>query len=136
MSGVARTLPETWPVRIDLQVLALKALGTMFFALGAVGLLVPLLPTTIFWIVAASCYAKSAPELAERLFAHPRIGPVLRDWVEHRAMSRNAKLFAIGGMSGNFAAAAWVADLAGGPLIATAALFLAISTYVATRPAL
>ena len=134
MSEVARASCQTWPARVDFRIAALKAVGTTFFALGTVGVVLPLVPTTELWMLAAYCYAKSAPELAERLFAHPRIGRALRDWVEHQVMSRKLKLFAIGGMSTNFATGIWIAELSGGPLMAWAAALLAISAYIATRP--
>jgi uncharacterized membrane protein YbaN (DUF454 family) len=133
MNSVARALRYAGPVRIDLQIPALKALGTTFFALGTVGLVLPLVPTTELWMVAAYCYAKSAPELAERLFAHPRFGTALRDWVEHGIVSRKVKLLAIGGLSTNFATGAWIAGLSGGALSAWGAVLLAIGAYMATR---
>jgi len=134
MSALAKALWQTSPARIDLRISALKALGTTFFAFGGVGLLLPLVPTTELWMAAAYCYARSAPQLAERLFAQPGIGRELREWVENGVMRRKVKLFAIGGMSANFATAAWIADLSGGPLITWAAAVLVIATYVATRP--
>lgn len=133
MNAVARTSWQTWSARNDLRIAALKGLGTTFFGLGTVGLLLPLVPTTELWMAAAYCYAKSAPELAERLFAHPGIGPELRQWVEHGVVSRKVKLMAIGGLSTNFATVVWIADLSGGALIAWAAVLLGIAAYVATR---
>ena len=134
MSAAAKASWQTWPARIDLRVAALKALGTTFLAFGTLGLLLPLVPTTELWMVAAYCFAKSAPELAERMFAQPRIGRELREWVEHRVISRKVKLFAIGGLSTNFATGACIADLSGGSLITWAAVVLVIAGYVATRP--
>jgi uncharacterized membrane protein YbaN (DUF454 family) len=119
--------------RIDLQIAALKALGMAFFACGALGVLLPLVPTTELWMVAAYCFAKSAPELAERMFAYPRIGLELRNCVEHGVMSRKVKLFAMGGLSTNFATVVWIADLSGAAMIMWAGALLAIAGYVATR---
>ena len=56
----------------------------------------PVLPTTVFLIAAAACYARGNPALERRLLAHPAFGPALRDWREHRAMSLRAKVLAIG----------------------------------------
>lgn len=134
MSAAAKASWQTWPARFALRIAALKALGTTFFTLGTVGLVLPLVPTTELWMVAAYCYAKSAPELAERLFAHPRFGTVLRDWVEHGVVSRKVKLFAVGGLSTNFATVVWIAEMSGAPLVAWAVALVAIAAYVATRP--
>ncbi|MBL8529121.1 MAG: YbaN family protein [Burkholderiales bacterium] len=133
MSAAAKASWQTWPARFDPRIAALKALGTTFFALGAMGLILPLVPTTEIWMVAAYCFAKSAPELAERMFAYPRIGRDLRNWVEHRVIRRKVKLFAIGGMSTNLATGAWIANLSGGALTAWACAVCAIAAYVATR---
>ncbi len=134
MNTVTRALRYAGPARIDLRIAALKALGTTFFTLGTFGLVLPLVPTTELWMLAAYCFAKSEPERAERLFAHPRIGRELRNWVEHGVVSRKVKLFALCGLSTNFATVVWIADLSGGALASWAGVLLAIAGYVATRP--
>lgn len=53
-------------------------LGGISFAVGAVGLVLPLLPTTIFWIIAAWAWSKSCPRLQQRLYAVPGAGPHVR----------------------------------------------------------
>ncbi|MBP6802311.1 MAG: DUF454 family protein, partial [Zoogloea sp.] len=50
-------------------------LGGLSFATGTLGLVVPLLPTTIFWIIAAWAWSKSCPRLQQRLYALPGAGP-------------------------------------------------------------
>jgi uncharacterized membrane protein YbaN (DUF454 family) len=67
------------------------------------------------------------------MFAFPRVGPELRDWVEHGVISRKVKLFAIGGLSANFTSVVWIADLSGAALVTWAAVLLAIAGYVGTR---
>ena len=53
---------------------ALLGFGGFNFALGAIGLILPVLPTTVFWIVAIGCFSRASPRLAARLVAHPRFG--------------------------------------------------------------
>lgn len=69
--------------------------GHVLVALGIIGAFLPVMPTTVFLILAASCYARGSARLHARLLAHPKFGPVLRDWREHRAMSRRAKTIAL-----------------------------------------
>ncbi|PNU02383.1 YbaN family protein [Novosphingobium guangzhouense] len=73
--------------------------GLILVGIGTLGIFLPLLPTTIFWILAAGCFSKSHPEWAERLYQHPRYGPHLRAWRDRRAISRKGKIAAISTMA-------------------------------------
>lgn len=111
----------------------MRALGGLFFALGAIGIVVPLMPTTIFWILAAGCYAKGSPELRERILSDPRFGAVIRDWLEHRVLSRRGKLLAIAGLcSGLLLSSLWL-DVARPAFWVLAAVLAMVAAYLATR---
>lgn len=81
--------------------LRLLYLGGGFTALGLgiVGVFLPILPTVPFLLLAAFCFARSHPDLALRLYAHPTYGAPMRQWRDRRAISRRAKLSALAGMS-------------------------------------
>ena len=66
--------------------------------LGAVGALLPIMPTVPFLLLAVYCFARSNPEWERRILDHPHWGPQVRDWQERRAISRPAKTMAIGAM--------------------------------------
>ncbi|MBI1939461.1 MAG: YbaN family protein [Ignavibacteriales bacterium] len=73
----------------------LIALGWLFVAMGTIGIFVPILPTTIFFILAAWCFAKSSERFYNWLINHPRFGKFIRDYREHRGMPLKAKIIAV-----------------------------------------
>lgn len=109
-------------------------LGGISFAVGAVGLVLPLLPTTIFWIIAAWAWSKSCPRLQQRLYAVPGAGPHVRAWIEEGRISRRGKQFALGGLAFGLATCAW-ALYATPVILAVAGLPQVIAGfYIASRP--
>lgn len=75
-----------------------RAVGSVAFVLGAIGLAVPVWPTTIFWIVAALAFAKSNPTWADWIYRQPGAGPAIKTFLETGAMARQAKIAALSGM--------------------------------------
>jgi uncharacterized membrane protein YbaN (DUF454 family) len=99
-----------------------------------VGAVLPLLPTTIFLILAAGCFARSSPKLEARILAHPQVGPLVKDWRARRAIPLRGKLFALGGMAGGYAVFLLSAK-PGAPLaLGVAAVMAAIAGWIARRP--
>ena len=72
--------------------------GFVLLGIGAVGLVLPLWPTTIFWIAAVFCLAESHPKVRDWIYARPGVGPIVQDFVERGEISRKSKYLAIGGM--------------------------------------
>lgn len=73
--------------------------GHALFGLGLAGTVLPVLPTTVFWIGAAACYARSSPERYRRLISNARSGPVISDLLEHGIIARRVKHLAWTGMA-------------------------------------
>lgn len=69
--------------------------GAIALALGIIGAFLPILPTTPFVLLAAWCFLKSSPRAHQWLYRQPLIGEALRNWEQHRAISRRAKISAI-----------------------------------------
>jgi uncharacterized membrane protein YbaN (DUF454 family) len=68
--------------------------GVLALLLGVAGVVLPLLPTTPFVLLAAFCLARGSPRWERWLLAHPRWGPLVHDWREHRAVPLAAKRLA------------------------------------------
>ena len=68
--------------------------GMLFLGLGLLGVLLPILPTTPFLLLAAWCFARSSPRLHGWLLGHRLFGPPIRNWEENGAISRPAKRLA------------------------------------------
>ena len=70
--------------------------GVVALALGVVGIVVPVLPTTPFVLLAAACFARSSVRLHDAMLAHRIAGPIIHEWQTHRAMPRKVKRVAYG----------------------------------------
>jgi uncharacterized membrane protein YbaN (DUF454 family) len=73
-------------------------LGWLCVAMGSIGIVVPGLPTTVFFVVAASCFARASPRFERWVLELPRVGPLVRNYRAGLGMPRRAKVAAIGMM--------------------------------------
>lgn len=74
-----------------MQRLLLLSLGWLAIALGTLGIVLPLLPTTPFMLLAAWCFARSSPRFHHWLMWRSPFGRYLRHWQQHRAMPPGSK---------------------------------------------
>ena len=108
-------------------------LGITATGLGLVGAVLPLLPTTVFLILAAFAFARSSPRLHDWLIGHPRFGPAIVNWQTHGSISRNAKTAAMVAM-GLSLVMTWAIG-AGELILALQALILAaVAAFILSRP--
>ncbi len=70
-------------------------LGAVSLGLGVAGMFLPVLPTTPFLLLTAWCWMKGAPRLHAWLMAHPKLGPYIRDFQEHKCISRRVKAVSV-----------------------------------------
>jgi uncharacterized membrane protein YbaN (DUF454 family) len=109
-------------------------IGLFCIALGIIGAFLPLMPTTIFLILAAGCFARSSPRLEAWLLNHAQFGPTLRAWREQKAIPLYGKIASCCGM-----AIGYVLFLIGAhpgwPLaLGVAALMAGCAAYILSRP--
>jgi uncharacterized protein len=101
--------------------------------LATIGVVLPGLPTVPFLLLAAWAASKGSKRLHHWLYAHPRFGQILIDWEQSRAVSRRSKVLAIALLASSWLIMLWRAS---SPwlLLGLAALFLAVGTFVVSRP--
>ena len=109
-------------------------LGCLMVATGIVGAFLPVLPTTPFLLIALWCFSRSSPRLEAWLLNHPRFGKSLRDWREHGAIPRRAKIAAVSLMTMSYL----IFLFGTRPTVLPALIVLAVMTgaaiFVTTRP--
>ena len=67
----------------------------VFFVLGVLGALLPILPTTPFLLLTSYFLVRSSPRLNAALLRSRFFGPILQDWQVHGGVRRDVKLKAI-----------------------------------------
>lgn len=134
MTSMPDTKPAPEPPKPRLARGVWLALGLICVTLGFIGAVVPLMPTTVFLIVAAASFARSSPRLEAWLLDHPRFGSTLRAWRRNRAIPRAAKVMACLGMTTSLALFWWSAH-PHWPLLLLVAMILGLcAAYVVSRP--
>jgi uncharacterized protein len=108
--------------------------GWLCVGLGVTGIVMPILPTTPFLLLAVWAFSRSSPELAAKLRNHPKVGTYIRSWQDHGVIPPFGKIMAVIMMSvmGGYLLYAgplplWVA-------VSVCALMAAIAIYVLSRP--
>ena len=109
--------------------------GFFFLGLAVLGVILPLLPTTPFVLVAAACFSRSSPRFYNWLLSNRVFGPTIHEWRAHRSIPLHAKIMAVtlitlvGGSSILFVVdPLWAQLVIGGVLLAVIGWLLAHST--------
>lgn len=68
--------------------------GWISLALGVLGIVLPLLPTTPFVLLSAFCFSKSSKRFHSWLLNHQVFGPLVKDWQRHGVIKLKAKILA------------------------------------------
>jgi len=114
--------------KIGFRILAYVSLG-----LAAIGVVLPLLPTTPFVLLAAFFASKGSPAFASWLEEHPSFGPAIRDWRRNRVIPLKAKVLACSMMTLSWGLL-FVAGAAATVLAVSGIFLLGVAGYLLTRP--
>ncbi len=68
--------------------------GITALLLGALGAVLPILPTVPFVLLAAACFARGSEHFHRKLLANRIAGPMIREWCLYRSIPRRAKRWA------------------------------------------
>ena len=112
---------------------AYLVLGLVCVALGVIGAFLPVMPTTVFMLIAVWAFSKSSARLEAWLLTHPRFGPRIREWREHGTIPLPVKLTAWASMAASLtvmvlAGASWIA------LTGASSVMLIGAIFIASRP--
>jgi uncharacterized membrane protein YbaN (DUF454 family) len=107
--------------------------GVLSLSLGVIGIIVPLLPTVPFILLAAFCFARSSERLHAWLLEHPRFGPMIEDWNTRGAISPRIKRISTLSVIGVYALS-FVMGLRPLILIIQAVTLSAVMIFIWTRP--
>lgn len=107
--------------------------GTVSLMLGLLGVLLPLLPTVPFILLAAFCFSRSSDRLHDWLVDHAVFGPSIKDWRENGAISLKGKRLATISIAMVFCLS-WIANLDASLLIIQAIVLIGVLLFIWSRP--
>ena len=73
----------------------LLTIGYIFLVLGIIGLIIPIVPSTVLFIISASCFFKTSERNYKYLINNRWIGKFVHDYVENKEMEWKTKLVSI-----------------------------------------
>jgi uncharacterized membrane protein YbaN (DUF454 family) len=109
------------------------ALGWICVLLGVIGALLPVMPTTVFLILAAFFFNKGSPRIRQWLITHPTFGPPIQNWEDTKSIAPRIKLLAIGMMAVSLTASV-IFGLPLKVIIIQSLCMSGASLYILTRP--
>jgi len=112
----------------------LQMVGWFFVAVGAIGVVLPILPTTPFLLIALWAFSQSSERFHYWLLNHRLFGPPLQAWEKYGIIPMRAKIIALSSMA---ASATLVISLTQTPWYGLSAMlgFMAIGAiFITTRP--
>lgn len=69
--------------------------GFLALGLGIIGAILPVMPTTVFVLIAAFCFSRSSPRFYRALITNKYFGPAVVQWQTSRCISARSRRYAI-----------------------------------------
>ncbi len=110
-----------------------KAGGMLAVSIGVIGIVLPILPTTPFLLIAAFCFDRGSPALHNWLINHAALGPIITAWHDYGAVPLSAKIVAVVFMSTALAGGIYI-GLQTWILILQAVIFSTVAVFLISRP--
>ncbi|MGP9567994.1 YbaN family protein [Halomonas sp. AOP5-B2-8] len=109
------------------------AIAALSFSIGVLGIFLPLLPTTVFMLIAVYCASKGSPRFEAWIRSRHYVGPLLVTWEQERAIPRRAKLAAVSMIALSGLITVWTLG-PGWRSLAIIVLLIIVAVWLATRP--
>lgn len=108
--------------------------GWSAVSVGAIGIVLPLLPTTPFLLLAAGCFSRGSVRFRHWLLHAPVLGAPLREYLQHGRVPRRARRNALILLWSGMALSAWLVSPPAYVVVALFVIAVSVSTYLLRLP--
>jgi len=109
------------------------SIGYISVGLAFIGALLPLMPTTVFLLIATYAFTRSSKRLHAWLLSHKQFGPLINNWQKHRAIENKTKIKAVSVMAATFVLSL-ILGASALILVIQLAVLGTVALFIITRP--
>ena len=115
---------------MDIRKIVLIFTGTVFVALGVLGIFLPLLPTTVFLLLAAYCYSRSSERFHNWLLDNRLTGKYVKNYKSGRGMSIRQKTTTLIFLWASIGLSIWLLSAAFWAILLLLAVAVGVTTHI------